>query len=221
MQSLVVACDRVFANSVHLSGDSILDFVKGLCAVSLEELGAGGGRGPRMYSLQKIVEISYYNMDRIRIEWSRIWVILGDHFNKVGVHANATIAIFAIDSLRQLAVKFLERGELAHFHFQKDFLRPFEYIMNHSKRPDVRDMVVTCVCQMVHSHVCVRAPRYPLLPLAPFYNIFYPSYARRPTTSARDGRASSLFCRWRQATTQHPLVCRGTVAVTFLPVTLM
>jgi brefeldin A-inhibited guanine nucleotide-exchange protein len=159
VQSLVVACDRVFANSVQLSGDAILDFVKGLCAVSLEELSAAGGRAPRMYSLQKIVEISYYNMDRIRLEWSRIWAILGEHFNKVGVHADATIAIFAIDSLRQLAVKFLARGELAHFHFQKDFLRPFEYIMNHSKRPDVRDMVVTCVCQMVHSHVCA-APHH-------------------------------------------------------------
>lgn len=36
-----------------------------------------------MYCLQKIVEISYYNMNRIRLEWSRIWGILGEHFNKV------------------------------------------------------------------------------------------------------------------------------------------
>lgn len=38
---------------------------------------------PRMFSLQKIVEISYYNMGRIRLQWSRIWEVIGDHFNKV------------------------------------------------------------------------------------------------------------------------------------------
>lgn len=41
---------------------------------------------PRMFSLQKIVEISYYNMNRIRLQWSRIWQVIGDHFNKVGGH---------------------------------------------------------------------------------------------------------------------------------------
>lgn len=36
-----------------------------------------------MYSLQKLVEISYYNMNRIRMEWSNIWAVLGEYFNKV------------------------------------------------------------------------------------------------------------------------------------------
>lgn len=36
-----------------------------------------------MFSLQKLVEISYYNMGRIRLEWSNIWLILGEHFNQV------------------------------------------------------------------------------------------------------------------------------------------
>lgn len=40
---------------------------------------------PRMFSLQKIVEISYYNMNRIRLQWSRIWQVIGDHFNKVSL----------------------------------------------------------------------------------------------------------------------------------------
>lgn len=89
--------------------------------MSNEELATPGG--PRMYSLQKIVEISYYNMDRIRIEWSRIWLVLGEHFNRVGVNVNLSVAMFAVDSLRQLSMKFLERGELAHFHFQKVCVR--------------------------------------------------------------------------------------------------
>ena len=58
-----------------------VDFVQALGAISSEEL--ANPTHPRMFSLQKIVEISYYNMNRIRLEWSRIWAVLGDHFNKV------------------------------------------------------------------------------------------------------------------------------------------
>ena len=48
---------------------------------------------------------------------------------------------FAVDALRQLATRFLEKEELSHFQFQKDFLKPFEYTMLHSDNPDIRDMV--------------------------------------------------------------------------------
>ena len=30
-------------------------------------------------------------------------------------------------------MKFLEKGELANFRFQKDFLRPFEHIMKRNE----------------------------------------------------------------------------------------
>ena len=60
---------------------STVDFVQALGAISSDEL--ANPTHPRMFSLQKIVEISYYNMNRIRLEWSRIWAVLGDHFNKV------------------------------------------------------------------------------------------------------------------------------------------
>uniref|UniRef100_A0A8C7UMH4 ADP-ribosylation factor guanine nucleotide-exchange factor 2 (brefeldin A-inhibited) n=1 Tax=Oncorhynchus mykiss TaxID=8022 RepID=A0A8C7UMH4_ONCMY len=106
---------------------------------------------PRMFSLQKIVEISYYNMNRIRLQWSRIWQVIGDHFNKVGCNPNEDVAIFAVDSLRQLSMKFLEKGELANFRFQKDFLRPFEHIVKKNRSPTIRDMVIRCVAQMVNS----------------------------------------------------------------------
>jgi Domain of unknown function (DUF1981). len=38
-------------------------------------------------------------------------------------------------------MRFLEKEELAHFMFQKDFLKPFEYTMIHNTNPDIRDMV--------------------------------------------------------------------------------
>uniref|UniRef100_A0A6I8RBJ2 ADP ribosylation factor guanine nucleotide exchange factor 1 n=1 Tax=Xenopus tropicalis TaxID=8364 RepID=A0A6I8RBJ2_XENTR len=141
-QSVVVAVDRERQKAN-------LDFVRWLCAVSMDELLSP--MHPRMFSLQKIVEISYYNMGRIRLQWSRIWEVIGDHFNKVGCNPNEDVAIFAVDSLRQLSMKFLEKGELANFRFQKDFLRPFEHIMKRNRSPTIRDMVVRCIAQMVNS----------------------------------------------------------------------
>jgi brefeldin A-inhibited guanine nucleotide-exchange protein len=38
-------------------------------------------------------------------------------------------------------MRFLEKEELPHFKFQKDFLRPFEYTMTHNANPEIRDMV--------------------------------------------------------------------------------
>jgi Domain of unknown function (DUF1981) len=54
-------------------------------------------------------------------------------FWQVGCNPNEDIAFFAVDSLRQLSMKFLEKGEFANFRFQKDFLRPFEYIMKKNR----------------------------------------------------------------------------------------
>ena len=107
-------------------GDAIVDFTRSLCQVSNDELKA---EPPRMYSLTKLVEISYYNMGRIRLQWSRVWSVLGDHFTKTGCCNDDAIAAFALDSLRQLSIKYLEKGELPNYKFQNDFLRPFETIM--------------------------------------------------------------------------------------------
>ncbi|ETO11322.1 SEC7/BIG-like ARF-guanine nucleotide exchange factor [Reticulomyxa filosa] len=60
--------------------------------------------------------IAHYNMDRIRFVWLRIWKILAEHFCFAGTHSNLRISLSAIDSLRQLADKFLEKDELSNFN---------------------------------------------------------------------------------------------------------
>ncbi|PFH46320.1 hypothetical protein AMATHDRAFT_7967 [Amanita thiersii Skay4041] len=133
---------------------AIVDFVRALCDVSWEEIQSSGlSQHPRLFSLQKLVEISYYNMSRIRLEWSNLWDILGEHFNQVCCHSNPHVCFFALDSLRQLAMRFLEKEELPHFKFQKDFLKPFEYTMIHNNNPEVRDMVLQCLQQMIQARV--------------------------------------------------------------------
>jgi brefeldin A-inhibited guanine nucleotide-exchange protein len=41
-------------------------------------------------------------------------------------------------------MNFLEKEELSHFRFQKDFLRPFEYTILNNKNADAREMVSPC-----------------------------------------------------------------------------
>lgn len=66
---------------------AIVDFVQALCDVSWEEIQSSGlSQHPRLFSLQKLVDISYYNMTRIRLEWSNLWDILGEHFNLVRIY---------------------------------------------------------------------------------------------------------------------------------------
>ncbi|KAF1992505.1 hypothetical protein K402DRAFT_366761 [Aulographum hederae CBS 113979] len=149
---MVRGVDRVFTNTANLSGDAIVYFVRALTQVSWQEIqSSGNSNSPRTYSLQKLVEISGYNMTRVRFEWSNIWQVLGQHFIEVGCHTNTAVVEFALNSLRQLSMKFMEIPELPGFKFQKDFLKPFEHIMKNTTVVTVKDMVLRCLIQMIQA----------------------------------------------------------------------
>eukprot|EP01097_Dermamoeba_algensis_P006564 TRINITY_DN4101_c0_g1_i2.p1 TRINITY_DN4101_c0_g1~~TRINITY_DN4101_c0_g1_i2.p1 ORF type:complete len:1325 (+),score=338.62 TRINITY_DN4101_c0_g1_i2:566-3976(+) len=145
----VTAIDKIFTGSTKLNSVAIVEFVNCLCAVSMEEMDMNQ---PRTFSVQKLVEIAYYNMNRIRLVWSKIWGILAQHFTLVACNPNKTLAMYAIDSLRQLAMKFLEKDELTNYNFQKDFLKPFENIMlTQTSTPQIRELIIHCLSQMIYS----------------------------------------------------------------------
>lgn len=56
--------EQVFVNSVKLPSDTVVEFFNALCGMSAEELKQTPAR---VFSLQKLVEISYYNIMRIRM----------------------------------------------------------------------------------------------------------------------------------------------------------
>lgn len=138
---------RFYLCSVKLSTESVIAFVQALCSVALEELDSANT--PRVFSLTQIVEIAHFNMGRIRIVWGRIWAQLSDFFVKVGCHQNLAVGMYSVDSLRQLAVKFLDRDELANYNFQNEFLRPFIVLIRRSKDTEIRELVIRCISQMV------------------------------------------------------------------------
>ncbi|KAE8702015.1 Brefeldin A-inhibited guanine nucleotide-exchange protein 3 [Hibiscus syriacus] len=129
--------NRIFARSQKLNNEAIIDFVKALCKVSMEELRSTSD--PRVFSLTKIVEITHYNMNRIRLVWSSIWLVLSDFFVTIGCFENLSFAIFAMDSLLKLSMKFLEREELANYNFQNEFMKPFVIAMQKSSAVEIRE----------------------------------------------------------------------------------
>ncbi|KAI4755047.1 hypothetical protein E4T52_10341 [Aureobasidium sp. EXF-3400] len=149
---MVRSVDRIFTNTANLSGEAIVHFVTALTQVSWQEIqSSGNSESPRTYSLQKLVEISGYNMTRVRFEWTSIWQVLGEHFIQVGCHNNTNVVYFALNSLRQLSMRFMEIEELPGFKFQKDFLKPFEHILSNATQVPVKDMVLRCLIQMIQA----------------------------------------------------------------------
>ena len=67
----------------------LLSFLK----VSKDEISTTSqSQSPRRFCLSKLVEISYYNMERIRLEWSRIWQVWLRYIKDEGyMHHNTNI----------------------------------------------------------------------------------------------------------------------------------
>ncbi|KAK1413426.1 hypothetical protein QVD17_35199 [Tagetes erecta] len=142
--------EQVFLNSVKLPSESVVEFFTALCNISAEEL---RHIPARIYSLKKLVDISYYNMARIRMVWARIWSVLSNHFIAAGSHPDEKVAMYAIESVKQLCIKYMERAELASFTFQNDILRPFVVLMRNSQSDKIRKLIVICIVQMTKSKV--------------------------------------------------------------------
>lgn len=103
----------------------------------------------KYFSCDFLILYRHYNMNRIRLVWSKIWHVLSEFFVTIGCSENLSIAIFAMDSLRQLAMKFLEREELVNYNFQNEFMKPFVIVMRKSSAVEIRELIVRCISQMV------------------------------------------------------------------------
>lgn len=162
--------DSVFSSTVKLSARSLGHFIQQLVTVSQTEVEGDSKRsitgvksssakdgsthgedGPSIFSLQRLVEVADFNMDsRPRVIWTQVWDIMADYFAEIGCHRNLMVSVFAIDSLKQLSSKFLEKPELSETKFQRTFLKPFLLIIENPGTPDAnRELVLQCIDQIV------------------------------------------------------------------------
>jgi hypothetical protein len=122
-----------------------------LCKVSKNELDYFFN--PRIFSLHKLVEVAEFNIFRIQIEWAKIWSLISDHLVYVATNYNHdNICNDAIDSLRQIVTKLLQKSDLAVYNFQIDFFKPFEAIFTQSvNRSDRSELILTCIFYIVQN----------------------------------------------------------------------
>lgn len=105
---------------------------------------------PIIYSFQRLVELSHYNMDtRPRLVFAEIWTAIAGHLTSAALHSNPAVAMYAVDSLRQLSIQFLKREELGVFEFQRRFLKPYETIMMRSVHVSTKELLLQSIKQII------------------------------------------------------------------------
>jgi len=147
--------ENVFPETSKLDRESIIDFVKALCAISEREIESNP---PRLYSLQRLGDVAHWNIDRPKFIWKEIWDIIGQHLIYVGSSNNQVITEASIDLIRQLAVKYLQKPEIAAFHFQQHFLMPFFEIFNSQGSTSIRQLILDCAVRIINeSHSVLQS----------------------------------------------------------------
>ncbi len=136
----------IFTESSNFSCDGLRHLVDGLIA-------SGNGKDPAdtAHCLHWLVQVADINMDfRSRLEWQPLWASVGGYLAVLGSQGGEPqISILAMGYLQQLALKFLAKPELWDFHFQRDFLGPFEAAVACNPEVHVREFVLKCVEQLV------------------------------------------------------------------------
>eukprot|EP00759_Apiculatamorpha_spiralis_P035973 PhF_6_TR36365/c0_g1_i1/m.53398/K18442/ARFGEF, BIG; brefeldin A-inhibited guanine nucleotide-exchange protein len=135
---------KIFSHAVVLSETGIRDFIVSLCDVALQEVGVDK---PRMYCLQKVVEICAENVgQRIVPAWHQISSLMV----KVGCHTDPTVAQYGVDSFRQLVSKLFEQQSLMDCQLQPEFLTPYKDILGSATASvAVHDFVIRCIHNIV------------------------------------------------------------------------
>lgn len=105
---------------------------------------------PNIYNLQKLVEVTHYNMEsRPRMVFADLWTLVSAHLTSTALHSNAAVAMYAVDSFRQLSIQYLQREELGVFEFQRRFLKPLETVMARSEVHTTKELLLKCVERLI------------------------------------------------------------------------
>jgi Sec7 domain/Domain of unknown function (DUF1981) len=168
--------EAIYERSSSLSSTAVMEFVVQLCLVSRAEIAVGTNSRPgdlnqvtyrqkharvsgdqfhhtqpNIYNLQKLVEVTHYNMaSRPRLLFSDIWITVADHLTYTALHSNPAVAMYAVDSFRQLSIQYLQRDELEVFEFQRRFLKPLETVMALSQQTSTKELLLNCVGRLMH-----------------------------------------------------------------------
>ena len=143
--------EKIFLKTLNFDSATLLEFVNGICDIARLEF-KNNGLG-KIFFLQKIVEISELNLfARPRFNWNSIWKILSEFFVDIGCSTDSENSANAMDSLRQLAMKFLQKKEGENYHFQKDFLMPFLDTWKKCHNFYTQEYIIICINNLLNNY---------------------------------------------------------------------
>ena len=146
-----VLCDNIFSNTIYFDEEAIVNFVQGLCSVSINEL--NDYYTPRIYSLHKLVEVAEFNIKRIQAEWVKIWNLIGTHLIHVIININnENITTDALDNLKQIICKLLQKNDLFIYNFQMKFVEPFQIIFTKCNNDNIKERVLNYIYHIIGTY---------------------------------------------------------------------
>jgi hypothetical protein len=141
--------DTLFVKSTSLSRENYYAFIEGLCSASKANLISPTTN--KRYGLDKLLEVTYFNMSRDAIDRIEMWKRIGSHLVDalyICNDSNDTIIVtWIMDTMRQLAETFLEQNRISEQElkpgFARDVLMPFYDVIDRSGgRASLRDKII-------------------------------------------------------------------------------
>ena len=142
-------CEAIFSKTELLDNISIVNFISDLCEVSKQELNSY--LTPRFFSLNKIIAITEFNIQRIQFHWNKFWKIISEYLIElICNYPKENLWKFLLDSLKQIVGKIISNQNFSIYNFQMELFRPFEIIFNKTTRiPERGELVIDSINYLV------------------------------------------------------------------------
>ena len=142
-------CEAIFSKTELLDNTSIVNFISDLCEVSKQELNSN--LTPRFFSLNKLIAITEFNIQRIQFHWNKLWKIISEYLIElICNYPKENLWKFTLDSLKQIVGKIISNQNFSIYNFQMELFRPFEIIFNKTSRiPERGELVIDSINYLV------------------------------------------------------------------------
>ena len=142
-------CEAIFSKTELLDNTSIVNFISDLCEVSKQELNSF--LTPRFFSLNKLIAITEFNIQRIQFHWNKIWKIISEYLIElICNYPKENLWKFTLDSLKLIVGKIISNQKFSIYNFQMELFRPFEIIFNKTSRiPERGELVIDSINYLV------------------------------------------------------------------------
>ena len=135
----------VFTESGALGHRAVKAFFRAACEAVVDELDDGS---PGVFDFQYVVVAASANAGRGAEAWASLWDSLGDLFHKAAMHPVASVAVGALDTLRQVVAM---QGDEAGTDNMRRALQPYVRAVADHPSEAVKRYALTCVKQLVTS----------------------------------------------------------------------